>query len=321
MIGISIIIPTFKRIDQTEKTIAKLLSSKGIGTDFTLELIVSDNTPDDSLKNHLQKTFHTFIAWVHPENNSIAGAKNFGARHATHPILIFCDSDIEVEEETLSNTVAALQNHPTAGMVGGHVLWRGGKRNGQTDRPRKEDRTYDYEGTTYIESLYSRYVATYKKVFEQVGGYDERVFGMRGEGSDLSIRYWRAGFPLVYDKNIVLHHIFDAPYSVAIRVEHPEWGIAKDLLLLGLKYDCFDGTAKNFEATVVANFTDVANPAYTMLEGIAKNIAFIQQSLPLLDKNVINPVYPFRFLEVFSDEALLKKSLAEAQERLKEITV
>jgi len=313
MIGISVIIPAFKRLEQTEITIQKLRASKGIDTAFSLEIIVADNTPDDSLKIHLQKTFGIAVTWIHPEKNSIAGAKNFGAKQATHDLIIFCDSDIEVEEDTIEQTLSTLQNHPTAGMVGGHVLWRGGEVDGQTDRPRKEDRTYSHEGAVYIESLYSRFVATYKNVFEQVGGYDDEVFGMRGEGSDLSIRYWRAGFPLVYEESIQVHHIFDAPDSAAIRVAHPQWGIAKDLLLLGLKYDCFDGTAKNFEATVQANFSDTQNPSYTMLEGIAQNIAFIQKSLPLLAKTAKNPLYPFRFLEAMSDETILKKCITEAK--------
>lgn len=312
MLAVSVIIPTFKRIDQTEKTISKLLSSKGVNTDFTLEIIVSDNTPDESLKKHIEKTFSSTVRYIRNENNSIAGAKNFGAKNATHPLIIFCDSDIEVEEETLNNTLFALQKHATAGMIGGHVLWRGGERNGETDRPRIEDRTYVNGETTYIESLYSRYIATYKKVFEQVGGYDDRVFGMRGEGSDLSIRYWRAGFPLVYDEAIIVHHMFDAPDSAAIRVDHPQWGIAKDLLLLGLKYNCFDGTAKNFEKIVAANFSGGENPSYTVLAGIAEYSEFITKVLPNLKKDMPSK-FPFRFLEVMSDEEMLHRCITQAR--------
>ena len=76
---------------------------------------------------------------------------------------------------------------------------------------------------------------------------------MRGEGSDLSIRYWRAGYPLAYDSSIIVHHVFDTEGGIIRGVPHPEWGIAKDLLLLAYKYD-LSSENKNFINAVKANF-------------------------------------------------------------------
>lgn len=315
MLGISVIVPTFKRVEQTIKTLQLVLASEGVSTSFLLEIIVSDNTPDTSLKDAVL-SLDSRIRHVRPEKNSIAASKNAGAKAATYPVIIFCDSDIEVEPQTLLETVHGLQKHSHAAMITGTTIWRGKSDvDGNVDRPRAEDRMLTVGESMYIESIYSRFVGTYKELFLSVGGYNEDIFGMRGEGSDLSIRYWRAGFPLVYEEKIIVHHIYDAEESAAIRVPHPKWGIAKDLLLLGMRYDCFDGSAKNFEKTVQANFSDCENPAMEVLGGIAKYSDFIAASLPQL-KEGIQAVYPFRFLEVFSDEELVKTCVHEAETKL-----
>lgn len=304
MAGVSIIVPTFKRVEQTVKTIQLLL-------DFDAEIIVADSTPDDSLKTALD----TRVRYVRPTTAGIAANKNAGARAATQPILIFCDSDMEVERDTLVKTIEALKRHETAAMVGGTVIWKGGPHDGTNDRPRPEDRMKTVGATIYGEALYSRFIATYKTIFTQVGGYDESVFNMRGEGSDLSCRYWRAGYPLVYDESIVVHHVHDAPDSAALRVEHPEWGIAKDLLLLVYKYNMLDGDYPNFAATVVKNIPDT----YQFLQGIEKHydlIVSVKENVDMFRKTD-KPVYDFKFLEVFSQEKLFEECIAKAKERMK----
>jgi GT2 family glycosyltransferase len=295
MTPVSIIVPSFERIDQTIRTIGLLVPSYA-----HFELIVSDSTPDASLKLAVAKAFGDRVIYTRPEKPGIAANKNQGARIARHPILIFCDSDMEVEPEAIGRTVKFLMDHDNVAAVGGTVLWRGGPNDGKPDRPRPEDRRYEHCGTVYVEAIYSRYIAIYKEVFLSVGGYDERVFRMRGEGSDLSARLWRAGWPLAYDDSIVVHHVWDAPDSAAIRVPHPEWGVGRDLLLLAYKYGMLDSSRNNFLRTVAANFPEES----------AAIEAFRAE-----DK----PRYPFGFLEVFSDEVLFKQCVSVAADLLRNL--
>lgn len=294
MTAASVIVPAYQRVSQTIKTIELLFASSGLGKNFEIEIIVADSSPDQSLQTALEKSFGQRARHTRPAKPGIAANKNQGARLAAHPILIFCDSDMEVEVETLWRTIDFLGNHATAAAVGGTVLWQGGPMDGKPDRPRPEDRMHIAGDTVYVEALYSRYIATYKDIFWKVGGYDETVFNMRGEGSDLSCRYWRAGYPLTYEKNIVVHHVYDAPDSAAIRIPHPEWGIGRDLLFLAYKYGMLGKEFSNFVATVGANFP----------EDVQAMNAFIKAD---------RPHYPFGFLEVFTDETLLGRCLAGAE--------
>lgn len=326
MIHISCIVPCFRRIDQTLKSLDLLLLSDGLGSTFDMELIVADSTPDNSLETALQTTFGSKVMYVKPPKTGIATNKNAGAKLAKNPILVFCDSDMEMEKNTLSEAIGALQKHEKAAAIGGTVLWRGGPADGQKDRPRLEDRMLIADNTTFIEALYSRFLVTYKDVFWSLGGYDEEVFNMRGEGSDLSIRYWRAGYPLAYEESVMVHHVHDVPDAAAVRVDHPEWGIAKDLLLLGYKYDMFNNAClpagrefKNFPATVDIDFSPLgAEGYYRMLQGIGKHYDDLVAAKPALDayRSADKPVFDFKFLEVFSDPSVFEQCLEGASAAL-----
>jgi GT2 family glycosyltransferase len=318
MTKVSIIIPAYKRVSQTLKTIELLFNSNGFNKDFFAELIVADSSPDSELKTVLDNKLGEKIIYTRPEKPGIATNKNQGAKIAKNPILIFCDSDMEVEPNTIVNTVNSLKKHPAAATVGGKVIWCGGEKNGQLDRPRDEDRMMTINETTYTEAIYSRYLATYKEVFWPVGGYDQEVFNMRGEGSDLSVRYWRAGYPLVYDESIIVHHVHETEGGIIRGVSHPEWGIAKDLLLLAYKYN-IDDKSKNFANTVAANFEQFGKDGYyRIIEGIKNNYQFIKEVKSIIDrqKREMKTLYNFKFLEIFSQKELLEKCINEAENKL-----
>jgi glycosyltransferase involved in cell wall biosynthesis len=316
---VSCIVPTFKRVGQTVHTLDLLLRSDGVGSSFELELIVADSTPDSSVKDAVEEKFSEKVVYVKPQKEGIAANKNAGARAAHHPILLFCDSDMEVEKNAILEAVGALEIHTKAAMIGGTVLWLGGPHDGEKDRPRIEDRMFIQDDTTYTEAIYSRFIATYKDVFQAVGGYDEEIFNMRGEGSDLSIRYWRAGYPLAYEESVIVHHVHDVPDAAAVRVPHPEWGIAKDLVLLGYKYDMFNDGYKNFMATVDIDFSPLgAEGYYRLLQGIGRHYEDLIAVKPALDRFRASdtPVYDFKFLEVFTNNEMLDACLGEAKLRL-----
>lgn len=318
---VSIIIPSYKRINQTIKTIRLLLNSQGWEDVFKAEIIVSDSSPDQELEKALKKTFGSKIVYTRPKKTGIATNKNQGAKTAKHPILIFCDSDMEVEKNTLINTIKALKKHKTAGAIGGQVIWRTGPKDKTHDRPRKEDRMITIKKTTYVEAIYSRYMVTYKDVFWKVGGYDELVFNMRGEGSDLSVRYWRAGYPLVYDPLIIVHHVHKTQGGIIRNVPHPEWGIAKDLLLLAYKYDILDEKYRNFVSTIEANFKNLPDGYYNIIQGIGKYLDFITQVKPKIDcqKKQMKSEFDFKFLEIFSEKKLFEQCIQQSEKKISSV--
>ena len=207
---LSIIIPAYKRAKQVRKTLELIYKSNGWKKRYIPEDIISDASPDDSVKKIIPKFVNPAPIYHRPDKPGIAASKNSAMKRTNFEIIIICDSDMEVEFDTLINTLTYLKGHPTAAMVSGQIIWKGGQKSGELDRPRKEDRIKTVDGTDYIEAIYSRFFATYKSLFWQARGYDEEIFNMRGEGSDLSIKYWRSGFPLAYTDRIRVHHVHEA---------------------------------------------------------------------------------------------------------------
>ncbi len=319
---LSIIIPCYKREEQVIRTINCLFDSAGWGKEFEAEIIVADCTENDSVKNAVKKKFRDKISYVCPQNPGVASNKNIGAKAAKYPLLLFIDSDMEVEKETIVSSINYLKEHPSVAALTTKVVWKGNDKEGQLDRPKDEDRLLSYKNTTFTEFIYSRFNMTYREVFEKVGGYDEKVFNMRGEGSDLSTRYWRAGFPLAYNMNTKVHH-HEVDKGIGSTANHPEWGVAKDYLLLGYKYGNFNAeNCDYFASTVKKNMENYSkNSQFSILKGIAQHYDLIANSKQILDRQIKkqNPKYPFAFMEVFSDEETLKKCINGAEERLKNI--
>ncbi len=283
-----------------------------------MEVIVSDCTEDDSV----EKVARSFkgVKYTRPEKPGIAANKNQGAKVAESPIIGFLDSDMEVEKDTVSLCLEKLKEDGRVAALTTEIVWRGNEKEGSLDRPREEDRLLKYEGTVFTEFIYSRFKLTYKEIFEKVGGYDEKVFNMRGEGSDLSTRYWRAGFPLAYNRKAKVHH-HEMDEGVGATAKHPEWGVAKDYLLLGYKYGNYDDNYGDYFAKTIGINMQAYDPEkshFRVLQGVAKNYELVSKSKKILDeqKKKMSPEHDFRFMEVFSDKEKLRRCIDEAEKKI-----
>lgn len=322
--AISIVIPTFKRVDQTRKTLSLLYQSAGWNKEYLPEVIIADSTPDNSIENIVSEFLRPSPIFIRPENPGISTNKNTGAKKALQEILIFCDSDMEVENDTLINTLMYLKEHPTAAMVGGQVIWRGGKLDNQLDRPRKEDRMMEIADATYVEAIYSRYLATYKSLFWQTGGYDEEIFNMRGEGSDLSIRFWRSGLPLAFSQEIRVHHVHEATDTATRKIEHPERGIIRDLIQLAYKYGVSQKESPNFAGTLrwlTQQFQD--KDKYIILESMVSLLPYFWDNREKIEKSrqSIPNQYDFKFLDVFTKRELFEDCIRQAAGKIREARI
>ncbi len=323
-LGVSVIIPCYKRIEQTVETIKKIYDSNGFDKEYDAEVIITDSTEDDSLKKVLEEKFGSRenFSYHNPGKKGISINKNAGAKRAEHPLLIFCDSDMEVEKNTIPETIKTFQKDKRISALMTNVIWKGGELEGKYDRPKDEDRFIEDKGTSFVEYIYSRYTATYKEVFEDVGGYDEKVFNMRGEGSDLSTRYWRAGYPLAYNGNLNVYHMAEAPDSIALRIPNPEWGVAKDIFLLAYKFGNFESEGHYFPANLGRIFAKHGEKGhFRMLQGICKYFDFVTESKKIIDeqKTEMKCEYDFKFQEIFSDKEKVLHCIESAEQKLSKI--
>jgi hypothetical protein len=112
--------------------------------------------------------------------------------------------------------------------------------------------------------------------------------------------------------------VHDVPDAAAVRVNHSEWGIARDFLLLGYKYKMFESDFATFATTVSMNFTPLGmQGSYRMLQGIGKNLDQIAASKMKLDYfRALTLQYDFKFLEIFSNAKVFEECVGASESRM-----
>lgn len=119
-IEVSIIIPTYNRVDYIEQTVQSALAQ-----DFEdFEIIVIDDGSTDNTRELLAQ-FETFpnFHYVFQENNGRSSARNHGIRISKGAWLMFLDSDDTLPSNSLSTLFEAAMEQPDAHMIAGKTTF------------------------------------------------------------------------------------------------------------------------------------------------------------------------------------------------------
>ncbi len=233
------------------------------GSNLDLEVVVIDNGSTDGSIEMMTTDYPTVKRKVNTSNEGFAKPNNDGMRIATGRYLFLLNSDTVVTPGAFRTLKIFLDAHPGAGVCGPklfypdgrlqrsvssfHSLWThtcdmlaldkffpntrlfgGGE---MTTFP------YDENQTQEVESLMGAAVLVRREVWEQVGGFDERLMIYYNE-MDWFMRIKRAGWKIYYvhDAQIVHHRgmtaaavnraftYFDEMYSNTLLFFHKHYG-------------------------------------------------------------------------------------------------
>lgn len=307
----SIITLTYQNPEEFDKFLISVINAEKPGN---FELIVVDDSPDkkndEIIKNYQNKININFVKLK--KKSFISEKRNIGVSRARHELLFFVDSDIILEKNALSVLIKTARENPQSAMFGGAIM-----QDSNQLHPTKQDRLLSIKDNTfYCEVLYSAYLAFYKSAFSKVGGYDT-IFENRGEGTDLSIKFWRGGFPILRDLNSIVHHpAFKTQRKSPERIAE----MYRSLFLVGYKY--------NIQLEKNPHFIEMyqereaaygeACEFYTIYtfklyyEWFCKNYRRIKDS----QKNIPS-LYDFKPFDIFTDKKLLEDCLASAEDRIR----
>jgi GT2 family glycosyltransferase len=190
---------------------------------------VVDNASADGTVE-LIKSSYPFVKLIkNTDNKGFASANNQGAAVSTGEYLLFLNPDTIVLPDSLNKLVEFLDDNPDVSMCGPRMLnedktLRASVRNFPSFRgvlyrytilkylglfksnfEKWHHRNFDYEKQSDIEQLVGAAMLIRKKVFEQIGGFDERFF-MYYEEVDLCYRLKSKGHRIVYyPKSEIIH--------------------------------------------------------------------------------------------------------------------
>ena len=206
--AVSIIIPTFNKLDLTQQCVASIREY----TDIPHELLIVDNGSSDGTAAWAQAEGLAVIA--NEENLGFPRACNQGMRAADGAYLLLLNNDTVVSPGWLELLVAHAEGDPTAGLVGPSTNFavscqkvpaRYACRDEFLAFAAQLSRT-EAGAAVSVTRLVGLCLLIPRRVVQAVGLLDER-FGLGNfEDDDYCLRVRMAGFRLLWAKDVFIHH-------------------------------------------------------------------------------------------------------------------
>lgn len=221
MIEVSIIIPTFNRRADLQRTLVALRDQ----TEKRFEVIVVDNSSDDGTDAMVERmgtdgSLPYRLRYHRKQPEGPAAARNLGARVSDRPVLAFLDSDVTPAPDWLQLCLSELHRDPELGAVAGPLLYAsqpdlinsyGGCLSpiGLAWDGLEGEALDQVTGPREVLWINSAAMVLRREPMQAVGGFDERFF-YAYEESDLGWRLNIAGWRLrMIPEAKVFHHIGD----------------------------------------------------------------------------------------------------------------
>lgn len=221
MVDVSVIIVTFNTCALTCAAIRSVQESRG---GLTTEIFVVDNASTDDTAAVIAREFPTVNYYLSTTNLGFARANNHAARRAAGEFVLLLNSDARLQPESLATAVAWMRAQPDAGIAGAQLLnpdgsWQNSIANFPTLAtellnksllrrlfprrfPGKEQR---YAEPMEVESVIGAFLLVRKKLWDEIGGLDERFFFFFEE-TDFCRQVQRRGFKVEHLPQVQVWH-------------------------------------------------------------------------------------------------------------------
>jgi len=120
MYDVSVVIPTFRRTDLVDKTIASVVRQSN-DLKLRYEIIVVDNCPDRSAETLVRSLIDTYdipMRYVSEPRQNIALARNAGVDHSCAEFVAMIDDDEQAASDWLDQLVTAIRTYEADAVLG-----------------------------------------------------------------------------------------------------------------------------------------------------------------------------------------------------------
>ncbi len=218
---ISVVIPTYNRIDTLREVLPTLLAQTIESRAY--EIIVADSESTDGTAEFVQGLSQTLepgrLSYRPGPYSGRAAARNAGIAMASAPIVLFTDADIFASPDLLE---CHLRVHaaagPNAAVVGCELQVSSiDEYCAQRDHPELR-RPLHPMGRTRVSWLYflTGNASVRRADLEAVGGFDESFTGYGHEDLELGYRLEKRGVELRYEARAVNYHWHPVPFEEQI---------------------------------------------------------------------------------------------------------
>jgi len=214
-IPVTLIIPTYNRIEQTTQLLNSLSQAK-----FDCEIIIVDDNSSENI-NELTKKFQNLEIkyFRNKENFGPAYSRNVGIKNAKYDFVAFTDNDCIVSNDWLLRLYEYIRdsNKKIAG-VGGRVIAKGEDIFSKYYTYHKILDPWFYNGR-YLYLVTANAIFR-KEALKEVNYFDETVKQAGGEDPGLSFKLLNKGYEFLYNPEAVIIHDYDTSLRSFIKIFH-----------------------------------------------------------------------------------------------------
>ena len=226
-INFSVVIPTYGREHYVRKLLSSLHTARA-NYSGKVEVIVVDSS-DQTAAPHIAESCEKYNATNYQGKQSVRWKRNYGVRQSRFSIIMFIDSDCEVDENIFHEHAkiyeSGIENlggvYGLTQFVGNRsFLWR------IIELTSFVDVFAFAERFPYVQWAIGNNISYYKEVFDEVGGFEENFpFRLGGDDLDLSLRVTTAGHWIKTNPQAVTYHTRDTWNSWKALLERTiRWG-------------------------------------------------------------------------------------------------
>lgn len=211
---VSIIIPVYNQIQYTYKCLKSILKNS---KDVSYEIIIGDDVSSDGTK-----CISSYIKGIKVIRNNInlkfLKNCNNAAKYARGKYVLFLNNDTEVTIGWLSSLVNLIESDSSIGLVGSKLIYPNGMLQeaggiihndgsgcnyGNSDNPDKAEYNYVRD----VDYISGASIMLSRKLWTQLGGFDEYFTPAYCEDSDLAFQIRKLGYRVVYQpQSVVIHY-------------------------------------------------------------------------------------------------------------------
>jgi len=212
---LSVVIPTFNRLDSLREVIPALLRSDVRPDRF--EIVVADSRSTDGTAEYLAgiAADHSNVRHLPGPYNGRAMARNAGVVASRAPVVLFTDADIIASPDLLARHLEHHKTGEAIAVVGMEVQvdsladYERKRADAALRAPLHGERS---KRLTWLYFLTGN-ASVRRADLNRVGGFDEDFTGYGHEDLELGYRLQRAGVAIVYEPRAVNYHWHPVPYD------------------------------------------------------------------------------------------------------------
>lgn len=215
--GISVVIPNYNGLKLFPETLPTVFAALK-KTALPWEILVADDCSTDGSIHFLQTEFPEIKIIAAEKNSGFPVTANTGIRASQFDRVLLLNNDVKLEADYFLSQLDYFQNDDTFGVMGKIIGWDNDTIQDGAKYPSFHGVKIKTAGNYLLENeeemkngLYTMYLSganalISKRIFLEIGGFDEIFSPFYVEDYELSLRAWRLGYKCYYQHGAVCRH-------------------------------------------------------------------------------------------------------------------